>query len=57
MTEHEDETRRPADAEEETGARGGEESRDADALPGAPGSDDTALGDTDQHSRVPSHEP
>jgi hypothetical protein len=35
----------------EPGARGGD---DADTLPGAPGDSDTPLGDTDQHSRVPS---
>lgn len=54
MTEHEDEARRPPEDDDETGARGGDDSRDADALPGAPGDDDTPLGDTDQHSRVPS---
>ncbi|MDO8210519.1 hypothetical protein [Conexibacter sp. CPCC 206217] len=33
------------------GARDGD---DKDTLPGAPGDSDTALGDTDQHSDVPS---
>jgi hypothetical protein len=35
------------------GAEGGDESENADALPGAPAEDDTPLGDTDQHSQVP----
>ena len=35
----------------EPGARGED---DEDTLPGAPGDSDTPLGDTDQHSRVPS---
>jgi hypothetical protein len=36
------------------GAEGGDHSKDADALPGAPTKgDDTPLGDTDQHSEVP----
>jgi hypothetical protein len=35
------------------GAEGGDSSKDADALPGAPTDDDTPLGDTDQHSEVP----
>jgi hypothetical protein len=35
----------------EPGARGDE---DKDTKPGAPGDSDTPLGDTDQHSRVPS---
>lgn len=56
MTDHDDDTRlRDGEPiEEETGARGGDETRDADALPGAPGSKKTPLGDTDQHSKVPS---
>lgn len=54
MTDHDDDTRRRDDIEDETGARGGDDTRDADALPGAPGSKDTPLGDTDQHSEVPS---
>lgn len=35
----------------EPGARGEE---DRDTVPGAPGESDTPLGDTDQHSDVPS---
>jgi hypothetical protein len=35
----------------EPGARGED---DADTIPGAPGKSRTPLGDTDQHSRVPS---
>jgi hypothetical protein len=35
----------------EPGARGRD---DEDTLPGAPGDSDTPLGDTDQHSDVPS---
>ena len=35
------------------GAEGGDESENADTLPGAPGKDKTPLGDTDQHSQVP----
>lgn len=35
----------------EPGARGDE---DEDTVPGAPGDSDTPLGDTDQHSDVPS---
>jgi len=35
------------------GAEGGDESENTDALPGAPAEDDTPLGDTDQHSQVP----
>jgi len=42
------------DDEQETGARGGDESSSADRLPAAPSDDDTPLGDTDQHSSVPS---
>ncbi len=40
----------PEDAGEEPGAEGGSESPAADDLPGAPSEDDSALGDTDQHS-------
>jgi hypothetical protein len=36
------------------GARGGSDSPSADRLPPAPSDDDTPLGDTDQHSDVPS---
>jgi hypothetical protein len=58
MTEHErDDARRqnePAEDEPgEPGARGGT-GGDEDTLPGAPGESDTPLGDTDQHSDVPS---
>jgi hypothetical protein len=49
-----DRTRARPSAEDETGARGGDETRDADALPGAPGTRKNPLGDTDQHSKVPS---
>jgi hypothetical protein len=38
----------------EGGARGGSDSPSADRLPAAPSDDDTPLGDTDQHSEVPS---
>lgn len=38
----------------EPGARGGERSPSADRFPAAPADDDTPLGDTDQHSDVPS---
>jgi hypothetical protein len=34
----------------EPGAEGGKDSPAADQLPGAPADDDSALGDTDQHS-------
>jgi hypothetical protein len=44
----------PEDRPEETGARGGSTSPSADRLPAAPADDDTPLGDTDQHSDVPS---
>jgi len=40
----------PEDTPEEPGAEGGSESPAADTLPGAPAPDDSALGDTDQHS-------
>jgi len=46
-----DEQDPPEDDPGEPGAEGGSESPAADALPGAPaGDDDSALGDTDQHS-------
>jgi hypothetical protein len=35
------------------GAEGGDESENAETLPGAPAEDETPLGDTDQHSQVP----
>lgn len=38
----------------EPGARGGDESPNADRLPAAPADDGTPLGDTDQHSTVTS---
>lgn len=40
----------PEDRPDEPGAEGGTESPSADKLPGAPADDDSALGDTDQHS-------
>lgn len=53
MADCEPERRRaPEDEPDEPGARGGSTSPDADALPGAPGSKDRPLGDTDQHSDV-----
>ncbi|MBS1870306.1 MAG: hypothetical protein JSS99_11650 [Actinobacteria bacterium] len=42
------------DTEREPGARGGDESPSADRPPAAPADDGTPLGDTDQHSDVPS---
>lgn len=56
MTDRDDDTRRRdgESIEDEIGARGGDETKDADALPGAPGSKKNPLGDTDQHSKVPS---
>jgi hypothetical protein len=36
------------------GEPGAEDEEDRDTLPGAPGRSGTPLGDTDQHSRVPS---
>jgi hypothetical protein len=42
--------RAPEDQPAEPGAEGGSESDAADKLPGAPADDDSALGDTDQHS-------
>jgi hypothetical protein len=40
----------PEDLPDEPGAEGGSESAAADKLPGAPASDDSPVGDTDQHS-------
>ena len=40
----------PEDRDDEPGAQGGSDSPAADKLPGAPADDDSALGDTDQHS-------
>ena len=40
----------PEDHPDEPGAEGGSQSDSADKLPGAPSDDDSALGDTDQHS-------
>lgn len=40
----------PEDQPGEPGAEGGSNSDAADKLPGAPTNDDSALGDTDQHS-------
>jgi hypothetical protein len=40
----------PEDQPEEPGAEGGSQSDAADKLPGAPSRDDSAVGDTDQHS-------
>lgn len=40
----------PEDQPGEPGAEGGSSSPAADKLPGAPADDDSALGDTDQHS-------
>jgi len=40
----------PEDRPGEPGAEGGAESPAADELPAAPSDDDSALGDTDQHS-------
>jgi hypothetical protein len=41
---------KPEDKPCEPGAEGGSDSEAADALPAAPADDDSALGDTDQHS-------
>ena len=52
------ETKPDRDTEETTpepgapGAEGGDESPAADAHPGRPSDDDSALGDTDQHSNA-----
>jgi hypothetical protein len=40
----------PENRPEEPGAEGGADSSAADQLPGMPSDDDSALGDTDQHS-------
>jgi hypothetical protein len=40
----------PEDDEQEPGAEGGAGSPASDQLPAAPSDDDSALGDTDQHS-------
>lgn len=40
----------PEDRPEEPGAEGGRTSPAADKMPGAPADDDSAVGDTDQHS-------
>lgn len=48
--EDEEPRRAPEDLPEEPGAQGGSDSDAADTLPGAPSRDDSALGDTDQHS-------
>lgn len=40
----------PEDQPGEPGAEGGSASDAADTLPGAPSDDDSAFGDTDQHS-------
>jgi hypothetical protein len=45
-----EETERPEDKPEEPGAEGGSQGSAKDKLPGAPTDDDSALGDTDQHS-------
>ncbi|MBV9197392.1 MAG: hypothetical protein JO168_24935 [Solirubrobacterales bacterium] len=45
-----DSERAPEDDPREPGAEGGSQSPASDKLPGAPADDDTALGDTDQHS-------
>jgi hypothetical protein len=43
--------RPPEDDPEEPGAEGGSGSEAADKLPGAPADDDSAVGDSDQHSK------
>jgi hypothetical protein len=40
----------PEDQPDEPGAEGGSQSPASDKLPGAPADDDSAVGDTDQHS-------
>jgi hypothetical protein len=40
----------PENRPDEPGAEGGADSPAADTLPGAPADDESALGDTDQHS-------
>jgi hypothetical protein len=46
----EDYKQSPENDPQEPGAEGGSTSPAADKLPGAPSDDDSALGDTDQHS-------
>jgi len=46
----EEETDKPEDKPEEPGAEGGSQSSAKDKLPGAPTDDESAVGDTDQHS-------
>jgi hypothetical protein len=48
--ERADDAEAPEDRPEEPGAEGGSKSSSADKLPGAPADDDSAVGDTDQHS-------
>jgi hypothetical protein len=54
MTQHADtrdqETDKPEDKREEPGVEGGSQSSAKDKLPGASSDDDSAVGDTDQHS-------
>lgn len=62
MDEHEqdrerDEQHDAAREPGEPGARGGSGSPSADRFPAAPADDGTPLGDTDQHSGVPSDRP
>jgi len=53
-TNERDEHAPPENHLREPGARGGDESSNADRAPAAPADDDTPLGDTDQHSSVTS---
>jgi hypothetical protein len=48
--EHEQAEEPPENRPDEPGAEGGSDSPAADSLPGMPSDDDSALGDTDQHS-------
>lgn len=50
--ERADEAEGPEDRPEEPGAEGGRQSPAADKLPGEPADDDSAVGDTDQHSNA-----
>ena len=50
--ERERDTQAPEDRPEEPGAEGGRKSPAADKMPGAPADDDSAVGDTDQHSNA-----
>ena len=50
MNQDEEQQQAPEDQPDEPGAEGGAQSPAADKLPGAPSDDDSALGDTDQHS-------